>query len=287
MNPRTPKLVILIGAVVGVMLSTILTAGEPLPAETMTIEQAIERLDQTIAQSGASDPESVQEAAAVLGYALDANQIQTAEGHLALANAYFIGEDLGRSITHYRKGLAIDPHHKELRANLAHARSFVEPTLPNEGQPLTLGTALLSWQYLLSNKSLWLICLTLGGLASALWTVMILTSRIRIPRTAPISCAALCITGLVLMGYAGYQSNSEHAVVVGAPETRMYSGPGTGVYQEVYEGPLGIGTEAVVLSIENQWAKIKLANDQEGWIDAGSLLYINDTLKPKKPSAAI
>lgn len=281
MNPFNSRIVLLITLSISIMCGH-----DSFASEALSIEEAVQQLDATISQAGSTNPEAVQEAAALLSFALESNEIETAEGHLALANAYFIGEDLGRAITHYRKGLAIDPHHEVLQANLAHARSFVEPTLPSDGESMTLGSVLQSWQHVMSTQTLWYISIGLAVFASLSFTAMALSNRKRIPKALPIASVSLALLGVFLVGFSEYQSASHHSAVVSAAGTRMYSGPGTGVYQEVYEGPLGIGTEAQVLSIDGSWAKIQLGNNQEGWIDASSLLYVHDAMTAEDPNAS-
>lgn len=71
----------------------------------ITIEQAIVQLEQSIDQSQNLDSgHAVREAAALLEYAFKRDGLESAGGHLTLGNAYFIGQDLGRAILHYRKG---------------------------------------------------------------------------------------------------------------------------------------------------------------------------------------
>ncbi len=235
--------------------------------QSLSLEEAIEQLDNAIQQtSGLGGDSKVTQAAAVLAFVLDRDEIETAAGHLTLGNAYFINSDLGRAILHYNRGLLIDPNHQELRQNLAHARSFVEPTVPSKGKRLGIQLALLSWQRVIDPWTLWIVVVVMLGLSSALWTARAAGFGTRVPRKIPVGLMAFALIGFGLLGLNQWTTDHDQRLVVVLPGTGLYSGPGTRVYQEVYDGALGIGTEGVVLDTRESWVQVRLNNAQEGWI---------------------
>jgi hypothetical protein len=236
-------------------------------AESLTLEDAIERLEMMIDRSSTTNSGAdVRQAAAALGYVLDREGIESAAGELALGNAYFIGDDVGRAILHYRRGLIIDPSDVELKQNLEHARSFVEPTVPDESGGWSAQSVLLSWQRAFSRWTLWYGVVCALGISSCLWTIRIVRSGSRLPLKLPVGFAAVGFLGAGLLEFDQWVVDQERAVVIVSPGTGLYSGPGVGVYQEIYDGSLGVGTEAVLLDQRGAWANIRLVNAQDGWV---------------------
>ncbi|MBL4810366.1 MAG: hypothetical protein JKY43_09975 [Phycisphaerales bacterium] len=264
MSTQLRFLIIFIGGVLAVMPCT----GQITADHTSTLQEAIEQLDQAIQQTGTLEEGSdVAQAAAVLAFVLNRDGIDSAAGHRTLGNAYFIGNDLGRAILHYNRGLLIDPNNPVLKQNLAHARSFVEPTVPSDTKRLGgIQSVLLSWQRVIDPWTLWILTIGMLSLSSLLWTAKAAGFGNRVPHKIPAGLAASALIGVALLGLHQWTTNHDQRMVVILPGTEMYSGPGTRVYQEVYDGPLGIGTEAILLDTRDEWLQIRLNNAQEGWI---------------------
>lgn len=238
--------------------------------ENISLEQAIERLEVAIEQSErVASGKDVREAAAVLSYVLERDDLQSAAGELALGNAYFIGDDLGRAVLHYRRGLMIDPSDATLLQNLEHARSFVEPTVPGEGAEMSARSVLLSWHRVMDRWSLWYG--SVGLLIAGSVLLIVRLTRGGVPMKLPIGLAAVGLVGAGLLGFDQWVVEQDAGVVVVMPGTGMYSGPGAGVYSEVYDGPLGLGTEGELVDTRDGWANIRLSNAQEGWVTVDSL----------------
>jgi len=263
MSTRT----LIISILIGFMLAGMPCSGQINADKSLTLQEAIEQLDDAIEQAGSLGAEiDVNQAAAVLSFVLDRDGIDSSEGHLALGNAYFIGNDLGRAILHYRRGLLIDPSNQVLKQNLDHARSFVEPTVPSEGKRVGIQAVLLSWHRVLDRWTLWIMVVGAFAISSILWTGRSFGLGTRIPLKVPAAIAALALIGFALLGFDQWTMDHGQGMVVTTPGAGMYSGPGTRVYQEVYDGALGVGTEAVVLDTRENWVQIRLNNAQEGWI---------------------
>ncbi|MFK7758517.1 MAG: hypothetical protein AB8C13_01075 [Phycisphaerales bacterium] len=241
----------------------------------MTLEAAVASLDRMIEQHARSENHaSVLEAAAVMDFVMSQQGIETSAGHLTLGNAYFIGNDFGRAVVHYRRGLEIAPGHQHLERNLAHVRSFVEPTVPEDEFGWNLKAVLLSWQGVVSRWTLWFIVVGAIGVGCLLWSVKVLrTGRVMLTR-ASIVLILLGAGGIALLGYEQFQKNDAPGAVVILAGTGFYSGPGSAVYQEVYDGALGVGTETWVLEERGEWSRIELMNGEAGWVTTRSLELI-------------
>jgi hypothetical protein len=243
----------------------------------VTLEQAIDSLDRAILESSDDDGmQLIQESAGELAFAMEREGFESSAGELALGNAYFIGQDLGRSILHYRRGLLIDPSDETLRQNLLHARSFVEPTVPeNESNGWSWEAALVSWRGVVSRWALWYSSIAFLAIGSLALSVSVLkVSSLKLGRVAVFGFA-LGAVGLGLLGYEYSIGHAQTGVVVVMPGTGLYSGPGSGVYSAVYDGTLGVGTEGVVRESRGDWVRIELQNSQGGWVASDSVLYIN------------
>lgn len=250
-------------------------AQEDSPKATLTLEQAIKQLDESIEHAGKTNADNnIRESAATLSFVFDQEGIASSDGELTLGNAYFIGGDLGRAILHYRKGLEIDPSHVLLRKNLAHARSFVEPSVPENNSSGWVRTSLLSWHQVTDRWTLWLVIVMLLALTSISCSLRIIDSKKRMPIKVPFVLAIFGFLGLGVLSYESWVTGIEQDLVIVTPGTGFFSGPSSSVYQEIYDQPLGIGTEAIVLDSREGWINIRLSNAQEGWImdDQGALI---------------
>ncbi|MBO6513371.1 MAG: hypothetical protein JJ974_05345 [Phycisphaerales bacterium] len=243
----------------------------------LTLDQAVAELDSAIQQAGKPDmDEHIRESAAALAFVLDDQEIESADGQLTLGNAYFIAGDLGYAILHYRKGLQIDPSHERLRKNLTHARSFVEPSVPQSFSNSWLNTTLLAWQRVTDRWTMWFFIIGSFALASVLWSIRILDPHNRVPLKASVIAGSVGVIAFGLLSYEQWILNDHRSLVIVTPGTGFYSGPSTSVYQEVYDGSLGIGTEAIVLNERDDgWINVRLSNAQEGWILDGQGVLIN------------
>lgn len=237
-----------------------------------SLEAAIAALDHAIQPTESeSRTQLIQEAAAELAFVLERDEIESSAGEFALGNAYFIANDLGRSILHYRRGLAIDPTDVAMRENLQHARSFVEPTVPQKETGWDWKQALLMWRGVVGRWTIWYGSIALLGIASVFITASVLSrTRLKLIRSA-LFCVLLGIAGIGLLWFDYSNGMDRDGIVVVMPGTEMFSGPGSGVYSEVYSGSLGIGTEGVVRETKGDWVRIELRNTQNGWVPADSL----------------
>ncbi len=263
--------------VVAVLTMLCIVSGTSAETAEVTLEEAIASLDRAVQDTADEEGiQHIQESAAELAFAMQREGLESSAGELTLGNAYFIGQDLGRSILHYRRGLLIDPTDETLRQNLLHARSFVEPTVPEtDSSGWSWKAALVSWRGVVSRWTLWFGSIAMLGLGCLSLTALVLKiTSLKLGRVA-VAGYALGFMGLGLLGNEYSAGHGQAGVVVVMPGTGLYSGPGSGVYSAVYDGSLGVGTEGVVREVRGEWVRIELQNAQGGWVFADSVEYVN------------
>jgi hypothetical protein len=241
---------------------------------SVSVDQALADLDRAIsAHEERANPEPVLEAAAVLEHTLDEQNVRTAGASLALGNAYFIAGDIGRAVLHYKRGIEIDPRSPELRDNLAHARSFVQPAPPRESA-LSLTNIALSWRGIIARRALFTIALA-GFIAFGVIATLAI-ARVRIPRPRLLACSSLALALLAIapLGFETWTSTATPQVVLVDQGARVMSGPDASAYDPVFEDTLGAGVEARVLDERDGWLHVELGSGDRCWIDAHRVGYV-------------
>lgn len=245
----------------------------PVERQHEILSQALRAFDDAV-DAAREQPNRAQELyrEAAAGFeALRAAGVHNAALEYNLGNTYFRLGELGKAIAHYRRAQRLDPHDDKLAANLTYARRRVEPYLEPTGQR-RLARSLAFLHYSLSlNTRYWIATvLSVGGwLILAAW----LFRRRRAAFVSGIGCVLL---GLSFAGSVAWQLHELEtrppAVVVGEGAS-LRLGPGAG-YEAAIEQPLGAGVEVIVLQERVDWAEVRLANEQTGWLPAGALLRI-------------
>ncbi len=189
--------------------------------------------------------------------------IQNAKLHYNLGNAYFLRNDLGRAILHYRRGLQLEPGNSRLQANLRYARSQRLDQIDTSPQQAFM-SRLLFWQddlnlqtqVILAVACFWLAWA--GALAHRFWrrgTWLWLTA-----------CAAFAFVLLAGSAWTVHAQNTatQHGVIV-AGEASVRKGNGAS-YALQFPRPLHSGTEFTLLEQRGSWLHIQLDNGDNGWI---------------------
>jgi len=123
---------------------------------------------------------------------------------------------------------------------------------------------------------LWYGVIGAFGIASVVGTVRMVGGLKRVGGVVPIGFGLIGLVGVGLLGFDQWVMDHERGVVVVLPGVGLYSGPGVGVYQEVYDGALGVGTEGEVLEVRDGWARVRLGNGDEGWAEMGSFVFVGE-----------
>jgi tetratricopeptide (TPR) repeat protein len=241
--------------------------------------------------SNAEDP---QEAAALYRRALDRFITVAEEGrarnaglYYNIANTYYRLGSLGEAILYYRRAELLNPADRNLRHNLAFARSQRADRLPPD-QLSRLARVLFFWHYLLSPSArmyLFVAAFCVACAAAALAVIQGARSvsagtvgarptvlRIPAPRHPALpaliaGAVALLLLGSLIAGEAN-QARSRAGVIV-AEEVVVRKGDGT-AYQPSFVDPLHQGTEFVLLENRSGWYHVRFTDGRSGWLPASA-----------------
>lgn len=180
-----------------------------------------------------------------------------------LANTYYRLGEIGQAILHYLRAERLDPARADVQKNLAYVRNRVDPFIEPAGQQRLL-RRLLFWQYQTSARQRFLAAAILSATG---WLLLILRLRFRLMPLVILGML-LVVLGAANCGLVLWQLHEEHthptAVVVGDQQV-LRLGRGTG-YDAALNEPLGPGVELRILETRGDWAKVRLRNNQQGWL---------------------
>ena len=180
-----------------------------------------------------------------------------------LGNAYFKAGDLGYAILNYRRAQLLLPRDPDVSANLQLARAQTTDRLEAKDSGVLVSfvrRVLVEWTTLDEAAA---ITLGLWGLLCALVVVVIMWPRGRRGLSYVIGVVAVLLAlGLVSVTIRVVDARGSPAVVV-AQSVETRSGPGT---DYVAEFTLHAGAEVRVLERRENWARIALPGDLQGWL---------------------
>jgi hypothetical protein len=181
-----------------------------------------------------------------------------------LGNAHFKAGDLGRAILNYRRAQALLPRDPDVAANLQLARAQAVDRLETEDEGVVVGLVrrvLVEWTTLDEVAG---IALGLWVLLCALVVAAILWRRGRQGlRYVIVTVSVTLALGLlsVVIRIGDVRGGSPAVVVAQAVEVR--SGPGEDYLAEF---TLHTGAEILVLAQRDDWVRIALPGDLQGWV---------------------
>ncbi len=216
-----------------------------------------------------TDHEAGRHAAAAEGYQtlIDAG-LASAPIHLNLGNALLRDEQLGEAIASYRAGLALNPRHADLTANLAYCRMQVaDAVTPPGADPLQ--RTLLFWHHGLGRQEIRLA----AGVCSVLFWLALAARRLRPGREwLTALCWGLGLPLVALVGSAVARAGWPTTVgVVLEPEISVYTSTTT---DAVVRFKLHEGVESEVVEVRGEWAHIALSDGKRGWVERAGLAEI-------------
>lgn len=195
--------------------------------------------------------------------ALVAAGVQDGTLYYNLGNAYFKASDLGHAILNYRRAQVLLPRDPDVAANLQLARTQTTDRLEAEdGGALVsfVRRVLVEWTTLDEVAA---ITLGLWVLLCVLLVVAILWPRGRqVLRYGITVVAVLLVLGMLSVGIRVSEARSSPAVVV-AQSVEAHSGPGADYLAEF---TLHAGAEVRVLERRDDWVRITLPGDLQGWV---------------------
>ncbi|MCP4542339.1 MAG: tetratricopeptide repeat protein [Chloroflexi bacterium] len=181
-----------------------------------------------------------------------------------LGNAYFKAGDLGRAILNYRRAQVLLPRDSDVVANLQLARTQTTDRLETDDGGVLVSfvqRVLIEWTTLDEASA---ITLGLWVLLCILVVLTILWPRGRqgLYYVAAV-VAVLLVLGMLSVGIRVSEMRGSAAAVVVAQSVEVRSGPGTDYLAEF---SLHTGAEVRVLEQRDDWARIALPGDLQGWV---------------------
>ncbi len=227
------------------------------------LQQANRAFEQALSHRGAQEVQGYYQQA-IDGYEqLIASGVHNAKLYYNLGNAYFLRQDLGRAILHYRRGLRLEPGNRRLQANLRYARSQRVDQIDTNAQD-ALVTRVLFWLDHLGLQSQVIVALT--GLLLA-WVCAFAHLFWRRPALLWLMVGAGCVFLLfaasALVVHAQYATLRHGTIVVQTAAVRKGNGES---YALQFPLPLHSGAEFTVLEERGAWLHIRLENGASGWI---------------------
>lgn len=180
-----------------------------------------------------------------------------------LGNAYLKANDLGRAILNYRRAQQLLPRDADVAANLRLARAQTRDQLEEVDSGLVVGFVrrfLVEWT---TREEAAAIALGLWIVLCALVVVAILWPRRRSGlRYGIVVTAVLLGLSLLSVGIRVADGRGRAPAIVVAERIEVYSGPGTDYLTEF---TLHAGAEVRLVELRNDWVRIVLPGDLQGW----------------------
>lgn len=174
-------------------------------------------------------------------------------------NAFLRAGRRGQAIAAYRQAQRYRARDPWLEANLNYARS--SELTPESRRPLA--DTMLFWQGWLSAGDLLRLA---GGFAVAAWALGMIRLVWRRPFLSGLALVCLAASCLVALALAYQEWSHEPGGVVVASEIVVRKGNARG-FDSALVAPIREGTEFLLLQRRDGWLRIRLAGEQEGWIE--------------------
>jgi hypothetical protein len=180
-------------------------------------------------------------------------------------------ERLGPAILAYCRALALDPDHRRAQQNLEHARTLLPNWVPRPEEGGLLDTFFF-WSGRLSGRELQALAAGMFLIAAALAACSIRWHQPMLRNLAIVPCIAwLLLLGVMLFRSSG---NDGEAAVVIVPEAIARSADSLGAPSRLPQ-PLPSGTEMQVVEARDQWARVRLFDGRDAWLQASALELVD------------
>ena len=203
--------------------------------------------------------------------------LQSASLYYNNANAHYRTGNIGLSVLNYEKALLLAPHHKPSIENLA----FIQSSFKNLNNPQSFSIWSPFHNFILSislNFKLYLLsfCVALFFIIFSI-TLWLQSSSLRkkIVLYNVLFTFIFIFTLILSLFYHIYQTESGSYAICINSSCPLYSAPGI---QNKTTFKINEGDKFKVLLIEDNWAKVELANRSTGFIEQQKLKLIQ--LKP-------
>jgi tetratricopeptide (TPR) repeat protein len=179
-----------------------------------------------------------------------------------LGNTYFKLGDLGRAILNFRRAERLLPRDGDVAANLSLARAQTLDRIEDEDKG-----AITRWVRRLIG---WTTLNEAATAALALWTILcglgiaftVVQRKRQVWILLASGTATLLILGILSIGIRLLDEHNKPPAVIVATETVVRSGPGDGYLAEF---TLHSGAEVRIIERREDWTRIALPGDLQGW----------------------
>lgn len=188
----------------------------------------------------------------------------SADLYFNLGNAYFKLNKLGPSIYYYEKGLQLAPKNKDIQSNLQHAKQATVDeiaTKQEDGINRFFNNIVKSF-----SSNIWAILAVVSSiLAASLFLLYYFTRKPSLKRVWFISSLVFVLGVLftISMAYTSLSLANTNYAIVWEEEIEVRDGP-TRNSSHIYY--LHEGTKVSIIYEEDNWARIVLADGNEGWV---------------------
>jgi tetratricopeptide (TPR) repeat protein len=242
-------------------------AEDASPEKAALLEQALGKFEEAAAlpRAESSKALTLYRESAEAYEALIASGVRNGGVYYNLGNAYYRLGDIGRAILAYRRAELYEPHGAELRANLQTARSLGANQIEVPARSRLIEN-LLFWQAHTSTRGRAVFATAVFTLAWVFLIVRLFAAR-RWLVGLFLGCLALAAVSGVSAAWQLHHRQTHPAGVILAEDVVARTGNGES-YQPKFEEKLQPGVEFTLLERRSDWLRIRLPNDEQGWIPA-------------------
>ena len=190
--------------------------------------------------------------------------IKNARLYYNVGNSYLLKGDVGRAIVNYRRSERLDGSDREVKKNLAFARSRRLDEVELAERKRVLKT-LFFWHYDFSMRGRFSVACLSFGVLMVVFTLMLWFGRKTLFNVFAVIFAVCFLCFGLSVGVENYVDSRQVCGVVVASEVVARQGDGMN-YPASFKDPLHSGTEFEVIRQQSGWLNIELSDGSKGWV---------------------
>lgn len=195
---------------------------------------------------------------------------ESPEVYFNLGNAYFKQEQLAPAIYNYEKALLLDPGNEDIEINLGYARERITDNIEPVAQP-GFGGLMDGLSGMYHYDSWGWIAVVCAFLTLAFFAGYYITKKTTLKRGffAGMALVSVVLLLSLIMGfYAKSEVDSEHPAIVFSDIVQVKAQPSA---QGDDTFILHAGIKVYVLETKEQWQKVRMPDDSEGWVPSETI----------------
>ena len=205
---------------------------------------------------------------------INAGGVKNAGVYYNLGNAYLLKGDVGRAILNYRRSELLDDFNSDLQKNLAFARSRRVDQVEVATEKKVLQT-LFFWHYDFPVKVRFFLACLFFAVGFFVLTAMVWFGRRGAMGAVCVFCGVVVICFVLSVAVESVGKARVKSGVIVSESVIARTGDGRN-YPKSFKDPLHAGTEFEVVKRQSGWFNIRLADDSEGWVPAGTAELITN-----------